>query len=308
MTRGRRGAAVAVLAALVLAYPWLSPSAYYTSLAVEVFIMGVYALSFNLLIGYTGLLSLGHTLFFGLGAYATGLLLVRAGWPLAAALPVVVLFALVAALLLGALTLRVHGVYFAMVTLAFAELARLGVEKLSDLTGGADGLPGIPAPAWLDGNAFYYVALALLAAAYLLLRRLVASPVGTTLVAIRENERRARAVGYNVFAYKLLAVGVAGVLAAAAGIAHGLFFRYVSPAALGIDNTISGLLMTYIGGAGTLVGPIVGAVVVRALGTVLSTYTDLWLLLFGMLYVAIVMFMPRGLLGAWRALERRRRA
>lgn len=295
-----------VAAATLAAYPFLIPSPYYVSLAIDVLIMAIYALSFDLLLGFTGLLSLGHTLFFGLGAYTVGLLMVKAGLGVAAALPLAVVAALLAAVLLGVLSLRVSGVYFAMVTLAFSELARLAVEKMSWLTGGADGLPGLRTPAWLgDRTVFYYVALVLLISTYLLLRRLVASPVGATWIAIRENERRAAAIGYNVFAYKLLAITVAGVLAALAGAAHALFFSYVSPEVLGVDNTINVLLMTMIGGLGTLTGPVLGAVVVRAVGTMLSSYTDHWLLLFGVLYVAIVMFRPKGLLGSVRARQAR---
>lgn len=302
--RWTRTAARAALAAGLLAFPWLTPSPYLTSLAVDVFIMGVYALSFDLLLGYTGLLSLGHTLFFGLGAYATALLMLRADWDLAAAVPAALALAAAAAVAFALLSLRVQGVYFAMITLAFAELARLAVEKASRLTGGADGLPGIPTPLWLgDREVAYYAALGLLAAVYGLLRRFVRSPLGTVLVAVRENERRAAAVGYDVPAYKRLALVLAGVLAAAAGVAHALFFRYVSPAALGIDNTIQVLLMTIIGGSGTLTGPLLGAVVVRAVSTLLSSYSEHWLLLFGLLYVAVVMFLPGGLVRVAAALR-----
>ncbi len=305
LNRPRLGGGMA-LAVLALGFPWVSPSYYATSVVIDVYVMALYAMSFDLLMGYTGLLSFGHTLFFGLGGYTVALLMKRAGWVFAAALAAAVVVAVLAGVAFGVLALRVRGVYFAMVTLAFAELARLAVEKLSRITGGADGLPGIPTPAFLNHRlTFYYVALAVLAVAFWLLRRLVNSPIGRVLVAIRENEARAAAIGYNVFAYKLIAIIVGGTLAAVAGILHALFFAYVSPGSLGIDNTINVLLMTIIGGAGTLVGPILGATVVRVMGAVLSTHVERWVLVFGLVYVAIVMFMPQGLLGSWRVVRLR---
>lgn len=310
----------ALLVGALLVYPWLSPSPYWVTLAVDVFIMAIFALSFNLLLGYVGLLSLGHSLFYGVGAYATGLLLVRAGLGLGWVMPLAFVLALTVALIFGLLSLRVHGIFFALVTLAFAELARLAALKMSRLTGGEDGLTGIPTPLWLsDHTTFYYTALLLLAAVFLLLRRLIASPIGTILLAIRENERRASAIGYNIFAYKLLVITIAGMLATLAGGLHALFFRYVSAMAFSVDTTLNVLLMTIIGGSGTLFGPILGAVIVRAAGAVLSSYTHQWLLIFGLIYIFVVLFMPQGLLGGrptvpremvlmWRSLWQRRRS
>lgn len=293
----------AALLALAV-FPWVLTSSYWLSVLIDVFIFGIFALSYDLIMGYTGILSFGHALFFGTGAYAVGLLLVRFHWPLWGAVGAGLALSLVFGVILGTLSLRVHGVYFAMVTLAFAELGYILVQKASRLTGGADGLTGIPVPPWLaDRRAFYYLALGLLVATYLFLRRVVDSPVGRTLVAIRENETRAAMVGYNVFAYKLLALALGGFLAALAGMVNALFYNYVSPMVLGIDNTVNVLLMTIIGGAGTLLGPVLGAGVVRILGTVLSSFFKRWLLIFGIIYILIVMFLPHGVMGA---LSRRR--
>ncbi|MDI3269948.1 MAG: branched-chain amino acid ABC transporter permease, partial [Bacillota bacterium] len=191
--RNLRPYAYTLGALLLLAYPFLVPSPYYASLVIHVYIMAIYALSFDLLLGHTGLLSLGHTLFFGLGAYGMALFALKAGWPMGLAFLMALLLAAVASLLFGALSLRVTGLYFAMVTLAFAEIFHLAAEKLSRLTGGADGLTGIPVPAWLqDRTTFYYGALLLLAFTLFLLYRLFQAPVGSVWRAIRENERRAQ--------------------------------------------------------------------------------------------------------------------
>lgn len=298
-----------VVLVLLLALPWFAAS-YTLAVLIDVFIFAVFALSYNLLLGYTGILSFGHALFFGLGAYSMAIPLVRLQWPLWAAVGAGIGLSVVAALLLGGLSLRVRGVYFTMVTLAFAEIVHVLALKLSRFTGGEDGITRIPTPAWLQERwQFYYFALLLLVAVYFLLQRLIASPFGRTLVAIRENEARAAMLGYNVFAHKLAAMIVAGVIGTVAGMSNALFFNYVSPGVLSIFTTIDVLLMTIVGGVGTLVGPILGAGVVQALNTFLSTVFRHWLLVFGLIYIVIVMFLPRGIIGtasSW--LERRRAA
>ncbi len=279
-------------------FPLLTPSTYLVALAIEVFIFSVYAVSYDLLMGFTGLISFGHALFFGAGAYTAGILLVRTGIPLPGVMVLVVVVNAMLAAGVGILSLRVRGVYFAMVTLAFSELFYIVAYKWTWLTGGSDGLTGIRVPDWLMNRlTFYYFALLLAGAVFLLAHRLVNSPAGKVMVAIRENETRAAVLGYNVFAFKLQAMVISGALAALAGMAYALFLDYAYPALLGIDTTVNALLMTLIGGAGTLWGGILGAAVVRLLGFWLSTLFDRWLLVFGLVYVLIVMFLPSGLFG-----------
>lgn len=299
--KARKAAPGVVAALLLVTFPFYATSPYYLSLLIEVFIFAVFAVSYDILLGYTGILSFGHALFFGLGAYATGLLLLKAGVSWLPAAVLLVLLALVFSLLAGVLSLRVTGVYFAMVTMAFAEFFYILATKWDRLTGGSDGLPGVPVPAWLiDRVHFYYFALAFFAVLYLLAWRIIHSPFGRVLVAIRENETRAAMVGYNVFAYKLGAMVLAGVLAALAGAVYALFVNYVYPSLFGVDMTVNVLLMTIIGGSGTLYGPVLGAALVRLLGNVLSSYTRQWVLVFGIIYVFIVMFLPYGIVGTWR--------
>ncbi|OUM92804.1 MAG: hypothetical protein BAA04_11155 [Firmicutes bacterium ZCTH02-B6] len=285
------------LVAILAALPWFVGS-YTLAVLIDAFIYAVFALSYNLLLGYTGILSLGHALFFGLGAYAIAIPVVRMGWPLGQAVLLGLGLSVAAALLLGSLGLRVRGVYFSMVTLAFAEIVHVLALKLSRFTGGEDGITRIPAPPWLaDRTSFYYFALLVLVAVYLALKRLMSSPFGRSLVAIRENEARAAALGYNVFAHKLVCMVIAGVLATLSGMGNAMFFSYVSPGVLSVLTTIDVLLMTMVGGAGTLIGPVLGAGVVQVLDTVLSSVFRHWLLIFGLIYILIVLFLPKGIVG-----------
>ncbi len=295
--------APALLLGIIFIFPLISPSSYAKSLLADVFIFAVFALSYDLLMGYTGIVSFGHSLFFGIGAYAVAILLTKAKLSLGSAILIGAGLAIVFGLIFGTLSLRVKGVYFSMVTLAFAELGHITVQKWSSITGGADGLTSIPVPALLASRTgMYYVALLFLVASYWLCRRLVESPFGRTLVGIRENELRASMIGYNVFALKLAVMTLAGLLAAAAGMVYALFYAYVSPQAMAIDTTVNVLLMTIIGGAGTLTGAVLGSGVVRILGQVLSSFFDRWLLVFGVIYVLIVMFLPQGIMGLRRGL------
>ncbi len=330
---GRARWGLAVVVALV-AFPYLlalltgqpvesGTPKFWEGLVAQVFILAVYALSYDLLMGYTGILSFGHAMFFGAGAYVAGILLVHAGWSLWQVVPAVIVVALLQGLIIGVLSLRVHGVYLAMVTLAFAEMFFILAEATDfrQWTGAEDGLNGIPVPDWLNPTDqrlhFYYVALGFCLGLYLVVRRVVDSPTGRVFVAIRENEQRALTIGYHTFVYKLIAITLSGVLAALAGLMNALWNTNANPAMLSVSTTINALLMTIIGGVGTLTGPLVGAAVLQLLGYWLnSTFGPRWPLLFGLIYIAIVLFFPYGLVGtwqlrggAWRAVwaERRRR-
>lgn len=301
---GRKRVLVMLLAVgcvALLVFPFVSPSLFYVSLLIEVFIFGVYAMSYDLLMGYTGIVSFGQALFFGTGAYTAGLLLIHTRLPFVAVLVAVIGVSAILAAIIGVLSLRVKGVYFTMVTLAFAELFHVVVQKLDKITGGADGLPGVPSPGILGNRTyFYYFALGFAVAVFLAVRRIVASPTGKVFMAIRENETRAEMIGYHVFVYKLIAMMVSGVMAGLAGAVYGVFLNYAYPNLLSADTTISALLMTIIGGVGTLYGPILGAGVVRVLGFVLSSYFERWVIFIGLIYVVIVMFLPYGIVGTWR--------
>jgi branched-chain amino acid transport system permease protein len=277
-------------------------------LMVQVFILAVFALSYDILMGHTGILSFGHALFFGTGAYTLAILLKFGHWPLLAALLAVVAIALLESLLLGVLSLRVHGVYFAMVTMAFATVAFILVEATDfrEWTGAEDGLHGIPVPDFLNPTLhrteFYFLSLAFAVVVYLLVKRFVDSPSGRVWAAIRENESRATSIGYNTLVFKVQATMISGVLAALAGALNAIWNLSATPLTMDVSTTINALLMSIIGGSGTLLGPMLGAGVMQLLGYLLNLWVgSSWQLVFGLMYVLLVLFLPYGIVGTWRA-------
>lgn len=280
---------------------------FWQGMLIQVFILAVYAMSYDLLMGYTGILSFGHAMFFGAGAYTAGILLKHAGWGLGGVVLAVIAIAVVQSLLIGVVSLRVRGVYLTMVTLAFAQMFYILIQATDfrNITGAEDGLHSIPVPAWISPTSerltFYFVALGFCVLMYLIARRLVDSPPGRVMIAIRENEVRAQVIGYNIFGYKLLAVTFAGVMAALAGLMNALWNLNATPAAFSVEMTINALLMTIIGGVGTLVGPMLGAGVLQLLGHWLNaTFGPRWPLIIGTIYILIVLFLPYGIVGTWK--------
>ena len=280
---------------------------FWQGMLIQVFILAVFAMSYDLLMGYTGILSFGHAMFFGAGAYATGILLKDEGWGLGPVLLAVIGVAIVQSVLIGIVSLRVRGVYLAMATLAFAQMFYILVQAtdLRAITGAEDGLHGIPVPDWLNPTdqrlTFYFVALAFMVIMYQIARRVVDSPPGRVMVAIRENEARAQMIGYNTFIYKLMAVTLAGVMAALAGFMNALWNLNATPDVLGVETTINALLMTIIGGVGTLIGPMLGAGVYQLLGYWLNaTFGPRWPLIIGTIYILLVLFVPYGIVGTWK--------
>lgn len=301
--------ALAVVIPLAVA-PWMLPIFLVTSLS-EVLILGLFAMSLDLLVGYTGLYSFGHAASYGLGAYAAALALLH--WELP--LPVVVLgaaaFTAAVALPMGWLCTRTTGVSFAMLTLAFAQLAYALAYKWQTLTGGSDGLAGIPrtpGPFGIDWfvsrPGFYYLVLVCLLGAFVFCRAFVRSPLGTALQAIRENERKAQALGYNPRAYKIVAFVIAYFFGGLAGALYAPFAGFASPDLLFWLVSGQVLVMVIVGGAGTLVGPILGAAFFLLLENHLSAFTESWALILGAIFIFFVIFVPEGV---WGLLERRRR-
>lgn len=280
---------------------------FWQGMLIQVFILAVFAMSYDILMGYTGILSFGHALFFGTGAYTIGILLKHAGWDLGSAFVAVIAIAIVQSLIVGLLSLRVSGVYFAMVTLAFAQMFFLLAEATDfrQWTGAEDGLQSIPVPAWISPTTerlrFYYLALVFAIAMYLIARQIVNSPTGRVMMAIRDNEVRAKVLGYNTLIFKLIAITVSGVMAALAGALNALWNLNANPAVLSVATTINALLMTIIGGVGSLIGPMLGAGVIQLLGYWLNVFFGpSWPLLFGIVYILIVLFLPYGIVGTWR--------
>jgi branched-chain amino acid transport system permease protein len=282
---------------------------FWQGMIIQILIFAIFAMSYDLLLGYTGILSFGHAMFFGTGGYAMAILIGRNfDWSFGMALLAVIVVALVQSLVFGVLSLRVKGVYLAMVTLAFAEMFYILAEAgdFRVYTGADDGLHGFPVPAWLSATdhrtRFYYLTLIFFVAAFLIIKRLVDSPTGKVMVATRENENRASMIGFNTFWYKLTAFVAAGVFAALAGALSAMYLVSVTPSMLSLGRTIDALAMTIIGGMGTLVGPILGATIIQLLGYWLERWFGAsWTLIYGIIFMLIVIFLPYGIVGTLRA-------
>ena len=308
MTRRLRPALLllALAALALLVFPSVAGK-FYLQLFSTIMIMAIFAMSLTLLVGCTGLVSFGHAAFFGLGAYT--LLLLSPGDGAASlwlSLPAAVAAAAAAALVIGLLVLRSSGVYFIMVTLAFAQMLFYYVTGAKGL-GGSDGayiyvkpdaaLFGLTPFRLADAHHFYYVVLALMAATYLLLRVILRSPVGHALQGIRVNEHRMRGLGFATFRYKLAAFVIAGGLAGLAGYLDAAQFGTVSPDLFGWRQSGIVLMMVILGGKDKLYGAILGAFALVLLQDVLADATRHWLLPMGLFIILAVLLLPQGLSG-----------
>ena len=290
------------LALIALTLPLWLPSAYHLHVAIMAGIFGVLALSLNLLLGYTGQLSLGHAAFFGIGAYTSALLTLKLEWSFWPALAAAVALAGAAGWFIGRLSLKLRGAYFVLVTISFAGVISLVSVNWIELTNGPLGLPGVPAPElgpWSlrTKTAYYYLVLAAVALSYVVSRRLVDSRIGRAFVALRENEALAESIGVDVTHYLVLAAVVSAAMAGLGGSLYAHYTRFVSPEVFLFSYTVTMVIMVVAGGKGTLAGPLVGAVLFTALPEALRAATS-WqwqMLAYGVLLVLLVVFMPRGI-------------
>ena len=296
---GSLAAGVLVLALLLVLPQTLRP--YYVGLVTKMMIFALFAMSLDLLLGYAGLASLGHAAFFGVSAYTIALLFLRAGIGGWIALPAALAAATVTGAVIAALALRARGSYFLMITFALAQVVWSVGFGWRSFTGGDDGMPGVARPnfGWsLDGTeSFYYFVLAVVGLATLLLAAIVKSPFGRALRGIRESELRMQALGYDVWRYQFVAFVLAAAFAGLAGALYAYFNRFVGPEYLHVIQSAEALIMVILGGAGTLIGPAIGAALIVFLEDYISSLTQHWLLVLGIIYVLVTLFAPRGLVG-----------
>src|ERR1700675_423740 len=295
-----------VLLAL-LALPFLMTD-YPRALIAEIFIFAIFAMSLDLLLGFTGLMSLGHAAFFGLGAYAVAVLGTQFGVNAWLGVAAGIVVAGCGAALIGFFCVRTGGIPFLMLTLAFSQLVFSVALKWRDVTGGSDGIAIAERPGFLGYDlshslVMYFMALSFFSLTYWGLRRPLNAPLGPALVGIRENEQRMMAIGYPTRAYKLISFTIAGAFAGLAGGLYAIFNGFISADA--VYWTASGdiLIMTMLGGAGTLIGPAVGPAIFLLMKNVVSSYSDHWLAIIGVTFICCVMFFPGGLWGALRTLQ-----
>lgn len=304
LVRGIAGHRVAAAVATLVILPWVAP---YEALAVNILIFGLYAVGFNLIFGYTGMLSFGHAAFLGVGAYGCGVAISVFGinWLLAIAVGVVLAGAV--AMVVGALAIRSRGIYFAMVTLALAQCVYYILYQWSDLTGGEDGLRGVSVQTvnlggveldMLNPMTKYYVMLIFVGIALWIFSRILESPFGAVLEAIRENENRARACGYDTMLTKWFAFVLSGLFCGLAGALYAIHLSIVPIETAHYLISGEAVMMALLGGMGTFFGPFVGAATFLLLQDVLSARVEYWQFFTGATFVIFVLFFPRGIWGS----------
>ena len=301
--------AVAVAIVLASAVAPLLPS-YPLTLLTQVAIVAILAMSLDVLLGYTGLPSLGHAAYFGVAAYTVGVLSVDYQRGFLVCFLAGLACAAVTAALFGLVAIRATGTYFLMITLALGMVVWGLAFRWVSLTKGDNGIAGVLRPeiglpvSLASPLPFLYFALVGLGVAWVVLGLLVRSPFGMSLQGIRESESRMRALGYDVWLHKYLAFVISGTFAGFAGVYWAYYNGFVSPVDVQLVTSVETLLMVALGGPGTLAGPVVGAAVIVFLKNFVSVYTKRWLLILGAVYIGVILFAPRGILGAFRGGQR----
>jgi len=306
-----RAFAFILLLIIFIILPFVNDSRTLLILLTQIFIFGILAMSYDILLGYTGIVSFGHAMFFGIGAYTTAVMLKQMDHTLLIFVLSIVIGMILAgfiSFLVGLLTLRLKSHFFAMLTLAFSGLFLVLAEKWRSVTYGNDGFTFRAPDLFRDRMTFYFFVLASLVVIFLALYRFVNSPTGRILIAVRENEQRTKSLGFNTLHYKVIASVVAGIVASFAGSLYAVSLRFVNTSVMAMDITLDALLMTIIGGVGTLVGPLLGSAVIEyaqhALSGLARDYPifERWIIFFGILYILAVIFFPKGIIGSLRLL------
>ncbi|RUZ72776.1 branched-chain amino acid ABC transporter permease [Mesorhizobium sp. M7A.F.Ca.US.006.01.1.1] len=295
--------------ALLFMLSFLLPE-YYHGLLARIMVLAVFAMGYNMLFGYVGLLSLGHAMFFAAGLYGAGLAIIQLGWSVPAAFASGLGCGVVVSLVIGLLALRTTGVAFMIVTMMFAQVFYLLILYFATWTGGDQGMV-VPQPARVlsfgatsleltNPTVRYMTALALFSIVLLVTLAIVRSRYGRVLVAIRENEERTKMLGYDTFSNKLAAVVISGIICAASGAAYALLFGYVGSSFASVQYSILPLLWVLLGGAATTLGPLIGTLFMYYVIDITSGYTSAYLLIVGIALILLVLFFPKGILGSIR--------
>jgi branched-chain amino acid transport system permease protein len=305
-----------LIAAFLLLLPFVYESRNLMILLTQIFIFSVFAMSYDLLLGFTGIVSFGHAMFFGIGAYSIGIFMKRFEPTmvhfLLALLATLVLTALIS-FIVGLLTLRLKSHFYAMLTLSLSGLFLVLAEKWRSLTFGNDGFTFRVPEQFIDRTNYYLLCLVVMAAVFMILKRFTNSPLGRVLQAIRENEQRTESLGFQVLHYKIAASVVSGVLAGVAGILYAMSLRFVNTSVFSMDITLDALLMTIIGGVGTLYGAMIGAGIIEFAHDWLTELAkehwifERWIIFFGIIYILVVMFFPKGIVGTLRNITFKRK-
>jgi branched-chain amino acid transport system permease protein len=294
---------IAILLVL-LALPLILGGTYYTNLASQILIAAIFAMSLNLLVGYAGLTSLGHAGYLGLAAYISSWLTVKLGWSHASTAAIAIASTTFIAGVFGLIALRATGISFLMITLAFGQILWGLAYRWASVTGGDNGISGItrPSPFGIDmGEAshFYYLSLFVFLLVWIAITILVRSPFGATIRGTKDQPRRMSALGFNVWLIRWITFTACGFFGSIGGIMYVYYHQFISPHSLSLANSAEMLLMVIAGGAGTLMGPVIGAALVMLLKNVASQYVDHWVTLLGLVFIFIVMFIPGGIVAGF---------
>ncbi|WP_442916922.1 branched-chain amino acid ABC transporter permease [Lysinibacillus sp. 54212] len=299
---------LSLIAIALIIIPFVSDSRTMLILLTQIFIFGILAMSYDLLLGFTGIVSFGHAMFFGLGAYSTAIILNMYENTMLIFIASIVVGMVLSAFLsffVGLLTLRLKSHYYAMLTLAISGLILVVVEKWRTVTKGNDGFTFRAPDIFRDRMMFYLFVLACLIITFIICKRFVSAPLGRVLIAVRENEQRTASLGYKTLHYKVIASVLAGIIASISGSLYAVSLRFVNTSVMSMDITLDALLMTIIGGVGTLVGPLIGATVIEFAQHYLSGLArdypifERWIIIFGIIYILAVIFFPRGIVGTF---------
>jgi branched-chain amino acid transport system permease protein len=292
---------LALLAAFVVALAWpYLVSSFYVSMGTQALFFGLFALSINLLAGYGGMVTLGHAGLLGTAGYALSILTTSSGLALGPAVVVALAICIVVSACFGLLAVRTRGTYFVMITLAEGMIVWGIAVRAQSLTGGDNGITGVPRPSFATEYwQYYYLVLAVVAVCTLLIGRVVRSPFGLTLKGIRESEDRLPTLGYNVTLHKLLAFTIAGAFAGVAGMLLAMYNNFFGPTQVFLLASAEGLLMSILGGVGTMAGAFVGSAIVVFIKQYVSSYVDRWVTLLGVIFVLVILLAPDGLVGLW---------
>lgn len=299
----------AIAGLLVLFFvPWII-TGFYLSIATQILIFGLLAVSINILMGYTGLPPLGHAAFFGIGAYTCAYMTATLHDSFISSFLMGIVLAAVASVVFGAISIRATGLYFLMITLALNMLVYGTAYTLYSITRAENGIIGVLRPVSIHADwQYYYFSALVFAVMMVFVWRLVRSPFGLTLMGIRESESRMRTLGYNVWLHKLIAFTLSGTIAGVAGCVYAFWSQYVSVAQVDLSVSITGLLEVIIGGGGTLFGPVLGAAIVVTANEILSLYTERWQTILGLILIVVVLFARDGILGAFYQRRQRHRS
>jgi branched-chain amino acid transport system permease protein len=290
---------LAGLVVLLAALPYLV-SSFVVNMATQALIFGLFALSINILAGYGGMITLGQAGLLGVAAYAVAILTTAEGWSLGPAVVAALAVCVVASIFFGLLVVRSRGTYFVMITLAQGMVVWGIAQRWQELTGGENGITGVPKPGFATEYwQYYYLSLVVVAVCTLLIGRMVRSPLGLSLKGIREAEDRLLSLGYDVARHKLVSFVFAGFFAGVSGILLALYNSFIGPTDVFFLASAEGLLMSILGGVGTLAGAFVGSAVVVYIQNDVSSWLERWQTLLGVVFVLVVIFAPDGIVGAW---------